>query len=188
MSVRRRAKLKRLTIEDRECVMRSRAPLEEFDVTQGIFLRFKQSVKQRQKETIECHAELLASFPKKLGVDNDWGISIPEVSQGQYPYLPPTAAVNVRDFTQHSIPINFENRNERFWFKNDADPSAMFLETAEGLADPSTLGLNDEDLLLMHEDYAPPIFSVSPQPVSLAETLRPYYSGEWPVSSTSVST
>ena len=59
---------------------------------------------------------------------------------------------------------------------------------------PSTFGPNVEDLLftenpfrIKNEDYAPPMFSMSPQPVPSTKTPSPYYSGDYPASSLSAS-
>lgn len=59
---------------------------------------------------------------------------------------------------------------------------------------PSTFGPNVEDLLftenpfrIKNEDYATPMFSMSPQPVPSTKTPSPYYTGDYPASSLNAS-
>ena len=66
--------------------------------------------------------------------------------------------MNVQGFAQDSIPIDF-----------GGGPPAMNVEIAQDLGNPSTFGPDTEDLLLMEEDYAPPLFFIPPPPVPLTK-------------------
>jgi len=73
-----------------------------------------------------------------------------------------------------------------------SNPPASVAPFSRPKSSPSTFGPNVEDLLftenpfrLKNEDYGPPLFSMSPQPIASSKVPGPFYEAPYPVSNAS---